>query len=508
MNTWRQYLLFGKMTNDSSFLGGFSVKKKKWFGFILPVLIIGLIVQPLTSFAESDRKIEDESIYDLLVDRFNNGDGRNDTDIDVKDPLAFHGGDFVGVVDRLEHIAGMGFSMISLGTVFQAENYDGSKVLDYKTFEPHFGTEEQFAEMIRSIHKKGLYAIADFPLNRVSEQHTWAKENKVKFNPSGDGTVDWDLTDSKTQEALKTTLIDFVKENELDGVRFTTIEQASTELLNEFIAGVKDAVPHAYVLTTEESAANFDAVPNAENTAALRQSFAKFDPDSSPLAIFSDSSQANIVQLDTLTGDRFTYDIVEARMFPPTRWKVAATGLFTLPGIPLMTYGTEIAMNGKSGAESHQFMNFKTDVELQDLISNLNLLRNQSETLRNGHFEMLHNEDGFIVFKRSSDKETWIVALNNTSKTASVTLSPEVVGENVMLRGVLGNDRVRESKDGMFRIVMERELAEVFIVDEDKGFNIPYLIASILVYVLFLSFLFVVWRKGKQKRREEDMKIT
>ncbi|KXH79768.1 alpha-amylase family glycosyl hydrolase [Sporosarcina sp. HYO08] len=484
------------------------MKRKKWFGLIISTLIIGVILQPLTSFAESERKIEGESIYDLLVDRFNNGDGRNDFDIDIKDPLAFQGGDFVGVVDRLEHIAGMGFTMISLGTVFQAENYDGSKVLDYKTLEPHFGTEEQFTEMIQSIHKKGLYVIADFPLSHVSEQHTWVKKDEVKFNLSDDGTVDWDLTDSKTEETLKTALVAFVKDNELDGVRLTGIEKVSTDLLNEFIAAVKEAVPHAYMLTTEESAANFDTIPHTENMTALRQSFAKFDADSSPMAIFSDDSQANLIQFDTLTSDRFTHDIVEARMFPPTRWKVAATALFTLPGIPLMTYGTEIAMNGTSGAESHQLMNFKTDVELKDLISNLNLLRNQSETLRNGHFEMLHNENGFIVFKRSSEKETWIIALNNTSKTASVTLSPEVVGENVLLRGVLDGDLVRESKDGMFRIVMERELAEMFIVDEDKGFNIPYLIASILVYVLFLSFLFIVWRKGKQKRKEEDMKTS
>ena len=54
----------------------------------------------------------------------------------------------------------------------------------------------------------------------------------------------------------------------------------------------------------------------------------------------------------------------------------------------------------------------------------------------------------------------------------------------------------------MFRIVLEREVAEIYIVDEDKGFNTPYLIASILVYVLFLGFLFTVWRKGRKSTKE------
>jgi preprotein translocase subunit YajC len=44
----------------------------------------------------------------------------------------------------------------------------------------------------------------------------------------------------------------------------------------------------------------------------------------------------------------------------------------------------------------------------------------------------------------------------------------------------------------------------MYIVEEDKGFNTPYLIASILVYVLFLGFLFLVLKKGRQARRERQ----
>ena len=51
-----------------------------------------------------------------------------------------------------------------------------------------------------------------------------------------------------------------------------------------------------------------------------------------------------------------------------------------------MTYGTEIAVNGKEAPESHPLVNFKTDMELKDLIDNLNFLRNESDTLRNGEF--------------------------------------------------------------------------------------------------------------------------
>ena len=62
---------------------------------------------------------------------------------------------------------------------------------------------------------------------------------------------------------------------------------------------------------------------------------------------------------------------------------------------------------------------------------------------------------------------------------------------------------IKQSKDGKYRVVLERELAEVYIVEEDKGFNIPYLVASILVYTLFLGFLFAVWRNGKKNKAKE-----
>nr|WP_225942034.1 alpha-amylase family glycosyl hydrolase [Sporosarcina limicola] len=459
-------------------------------------------LQPARVLAETERTIADESIYDLLVDRFNNGDGQNDIDVNSQDSSAFNGGDFLGISLRLQHIIDMGFTTISLGPVFQTESYDGSKVLDYTKLEPHFGTDEDFVGMLKEIHDNKLLAIADFPLGGVSVNHVWANEGTAKMIPSSNGTIDWDGTDVDTQKRLKEAVVNFVETYKLDGVRLTKLNKIDSQFLNDIIAAVKVAKPGIYVLTNEESDADFDAMPNIEKMNALRHSFVKFDADTSPLALFTNESNKELVQFDELTGARYTYDIVEARMFPPTRWKLAATALFTMPGTPIMPYGTEIAVNGGKAPDSHQLLNFKTEMELKDFIGNMNTLRNKSEAFRTGDFEVLHNEGGFTVFKRSSDKETWIIALNNSTKTANFEIPKEVIGENKKLRGVLDGDRVNESKDGKFRVVLERELAEIYIADEDKGFNTAYLIASIMVYVLFLGFLFTVWRKGRKSRKD------
>ncbi|WP_432357656.1 alpha-amylase family glycosyl hydrolase [Sporosarcina sp. UB5] len=479
------------------------MKGKRLVSLVAIFLLFISVVLPAVAFAEAERGIMDESIYDLLVDRFNNGAGKNDIDVDTHNGYAFNGGDFIGIEGRLQHIIDMGFTMISLGPIFKTDTYDGNGVTSYFELEPHFGTEKELNSLVTEIHKKKMKVIADFPLGNVSSDHEWVRKRSYKFTHSADGTVNWDPADMNVREALLEAAVDFISIHELDGIRLTNLESFDEAFLNEMIDAIHDAKKGAYVLTNEESRAAFDLKPDDAKMQALRQSFVRTDPDSSPMNIFIHNEKTELLQYDDLTGPRFTYDIVEARMFPPTRWKVAATALFTLPGVPLMTYGTEIAVNGKEAPESHPLFNFKTDMEFKDLIGNLNLLRNKSATLRSGDFEMLHNEDGFIIYTRTSEDETWLIAINNTSETKSFAIPAEKIGDNKKLRGVLDGDLIREADDGMFRVVLDRELAEVYIADEDKGFNTPYLIASILVPTLFLGFLFLVIKNGRERRRTE-----
>ncbi len=473
---------------------------KRLMSITMMVLLLGTTALPGLASAKAERTLKDESIYDLLVDRFNNGDGRNDTDTDAQDLTAFNGGDFSGISLRLQHILDMGFTAVSIGPVFQTASYDGNEVLDYTKFEKHFGTEEDFNAMLDELHDKDVRVIADFPLAGVSKNHVWA--SKLPFTQGEGDTIDWKADDADVQDTLQETMVDFVKTYPLDGLRLTKTDGYSKEVLNQFIAALKKASSDLYVLSGEETEADVDSQPNDASIEALRQSFVKVNPDSSLMNQFETSNPSGLIEFDQLTGPRFTYDIVEQRMFPPTRWKVAVTALFTLPGIPVMPYGTEIAVNGKEAPESHPLFNFKTDMELKELIGNLNLLRNQSKTLRNGDFKMLHNKDGYMVYKIYDEDESWIIAINNTSETQSYELDPDEIGSKKRLRGLLDSDQIVETEDNKYHVVVDREMAEIYLVKEDKGFNIPYLIASIMVYVLFLSFLWAVWRKGRKARQE------
>lgn len=479
------------------------MKNHRLFSIFISFLLLSNVFFPVFVSAQQERKLEDESIYDLLVDRYNNGNIQNDLEADPLNMASFNGGDFAGIESRLDHIVQLGFTMISIGAIFETETYDGQRPVSYEKLDRHFGTAEDFQALLEAAHKKELLIMADFPLDRVSNQHEWVQSEKVKYSESTNGLVEWDVNDPNTLQQMQEAVVRFVETYNVDAIRLTHIDRYDTPFLNDVIQVVKSTKENVYVMTDGVSEAHFDLQSNPEMMAAFREAFVAFDRDSSSLNKIEIGTSTDLLQIDEIDGPRFTYDLVEARMFPPTRWKLAATALLTLPGVPMMTYGTEIAMNGQAAPENHQFMNFKTDMELFDYIKNVNTLRNQSEALRTGDLELLHNENGFLVYKRSNEDETWLVVINNTQTIQNIDIPAEVIGEDKLLRGLLDGDLVRKSKNGLFQVVLEREIAEVYYADKDKGFNTPYLIASILVYVLFLGFIYIVWRKGKQQRAEE-----
>ena len=81
---------------------------------------------------------EDEIIYFVLPDRFDNGDPRNDKGgyggdrlTHGYDPAAkgfYHGGDLKGLTRRLDYIQGLGATAIWVGPIFRNKPVQGAKV--------------------------------------------------------------------------------------------------------------------------------------------------------------------------------------------------------------------------------------------------------------------------------------------------------------------------------------------------------------------------------------------
>ncbi|PYF07673.1 alpha-amylase family glycosyl hydrolase [Ureibacillus chungkukjangi] len=485
------------------------MKFTKWISITVASAIVAASFSlPAVAAAQETKTIADETIYDLLVDRYFNSTAENDYNTDPKDITQFAGGDFGGLIDKFSLITDMGYSIVSLGSVFKTEKYDGTMVTSYEEIEPHFGTADELANVINTYAKSNVKVMVDFPLTNVSENHEWAQDPaKAEWiTGSSDARVQWDLQNEEVQQALLNSVVDFVSSYKFGGIRLTNLGNADTEFINELISAIKEVNEDIYVISNEESEATFDAKYYSETTEAFRNAYKNVNQDSSNLLTniepYANGEEAPTqLMLDNVFTDRFTLT-VEA--YPPTRTRLGIVATLLLPGVPVTQYGTELIMNGEAGAEAHQLYNFKTDEEMIDFIGNVQTLRSQSETLRDGGYKLLKNDSGFLVFERYSDTERWIVVINNTGQTTRFDISEEEIGTGKELRAMLDNDTIRMNKNGTYPIVLDREIVEIFQVTEEKGINKGYLAALAVVYLLFIAFVIAIIKRGKKRKSQQQ----
>src|SRR5699024_3381692 len=84
--------------------------------------------------------IKDEIIYDVLIDRYNNGDQSISGEIDLDNPEGYHGGDIQGIIDRIDEIQENGFTTINLSSIFAnaSNGFHGYWIEDYYEIEEQF----------------------------------------------------------------------------------------------------------------------------------------------------------------------------------------------------------------------------------------------------------------------------------------------------------------------------------------------------------------------------------
>ncbi len=479
--------------------------KAKW---VISMLIGALIVSPIQpAVAAETQSIEDEIIYDVLVDRYFNKKIDNDFEVNALDPAAFSGGDFIGLSDKMMHIKDMGFTMMSIGSVFASSTYDGKTVLDYSQLERHFGTEEELQALIEQSHKENLKVMVDLPTQSLSPDHAWAAQHPEWFTENDNGTLALDTANSEVQKQLIESMAAFIKKYDVDGLRLQDSDKLDAGFVQIFSNELK-TVREIYLINDQESDGieGLDAVVLPEAETVLRSYYKNFDQDATGLSEIIQESPGHLIRVDSLLGSRFTADAVKEKGFPPTRWRLILTQLLTMPGIPVVQYGSETAMNGVALPESHQIMDLAVEEELIDHIENLNSLRNSSAALRTGETEILHEEDGWIVYKRFNDEETWIIAINNSSTTKSISIPADQIGSDKEMRGLFESEVVRQDSNGDYRITLDREIADTFHVTEERGLNTAYMVALAVLYLLFMLFIWFVWRKGKQRKADEAAK--
>ncbi|MFM9979035.1 MAG: alpha-amylase family glycosyl hydrolase [Sphingomonadaceae bacterium] len=163
---------------------------KRFLPLLLVTLAAPALAQPAAVPDYRDRLAQDEVMYFVLPDRFENGDPANDrggfkgdrlkTGFDPASKGFFLGGDLKGLIQRLDYIQGLGATAIWLGPIFknkpvqgapgeQSAGYHGYWVTDFTTVDPHFGTDAEMKAFVDAAHARGMKVYMDIIVNHTAD---------------------------------------------------------------------------------------------------------------------------------------------------------------------------------------------------------------------------------------------------------------------------------------------------------------------------------------------------
>ncbi|MDI6884390.1 MAG: alpha-amylase family glycosyl hydrolase [Hadesarchaea archaeon] len=125
---------------------------------------------------------EDDIIYQIMVDRFHDGDPTNNDfgqgEYNPANISFYHGGDWQGIIDKLPYIKNLGVTAIWISSVHHHQwlnkpgtsaGYHGYWTYDFYSPDPHFGTLGKLKELVRKASEVGIAVIIEAIPNHTGD---------------------------------------------------------------------------------------------------------------------------------------------------------------------------------------------------------------------------------------------------------------------------------------------------------------------------------------------------
>ncbi|MEA3375778.1 MAG: alpha-amylase family glycosyl hydrolase [Chloroflexota bacterium] len=320
-------------------------------------------------------------VYQVFVDRFNPGDGRS---FEKPDSLRdFFGGTLRGVTEKLDYIADLDATCIWLSPVFASPTHHGYDVTDYHTIDPRWGSNDDLRQLVQMAHDRDIRVILDFVCNHVSVQHPFFRE--ALANPASPYR-DWFTFDvayphgyrtyfnvarmprlNTDHPAVRDYLIDVAQYRltayDVDGFRLDHASGPSYAFWSEFWTACKEVKPDCWCfgevaeppMAVYPYQGRLDGCLDFHLCDLLRRTFAWGTLELEDLARGIDRHEQFFLPafdrpsfLDNHDMNRFLY----LTGGEDRQLRLAALVLMTLPGQPIIYYGTEVGLSQNQSKEA------------------------------------------------------------------------------------------------------------------------------------------------------------
>lgn len=418
---------------------------------------------------------EGDVIYQVLVDRFQNGDRSNDDfgkgEYNPNDLGMYHGGDWKGLTSRLDYIKNLGVTAIWLSPISQQEplsrdgkegSYHGYFTKDFATPNEHFGTRADLINLVSTAHAKGMKVVLDVVPNHTADYLAGSSSSYLPtgYSPASPlnngsyyhhlGDCRFDGTESQAQ----------IENCDLGGL--DDLDQSNPAVSNYLLNTYKDwvqgvgfdglrvdaarSIPQPWLKTLEESTGvptfgeifvgdvnyvapyqNYEwGVLDFPYFFAVRDTLAADSDMNSLSALFAqDIKYKNPNRLETFIDNHDRARFLSRAGDNYQRLRSAMTVLLTSRGVPVIYYGTEQGDNGNMNANEIPIANkdnrkdlstFDENSTIYKHIQRLTTLKRSYPALRIGKQREMWSDRQVYAFSRRVDSsgDEAITAVNGT----------------------------------------------------------------------------------------------
>ena len=300
-------------------------------------------------------------------------------------------GDFKGIKENISYFTDLGIEAIWLMPFNESNSYHGYDVVDYYSVEKDYGTMEEFTEMVDTFNSNNIRVFMDLVVNHTSDNHEWYKKalnndpkyrnyyvwkNGNAFESFAGGMKDLNLQNEEVVNEV-INIGNFYMDLGISGFRLDAVKHffgaqengihitASTaynyllvnRLRNEFrkknpnvflISEVFDtnAVSSVY-FTGSDSVFNFDLKDNIVSRVS-GSNVTSYSAITN--RILKEIKTIKSDYIDSVFFDNHDLDrlasILKNDPYKEERLKLASEMLLTLPGNPVIYYGTELGQEG------------------------------------------------------------------------------------------------------------------------------------------------------------------
>ncbi len=353
-----------------------------------------------------------DAILNLMPDRFANGDPSNDDVPGMVEKAnradksnGRHGGDIQGMIDHLDYIAGMGYTMIWPTPLTEnnqpAYSYHGYAATDTYRVDPRFGSNADYRRLAREAKSRGIGLIMDFVPNHIGSGHLWMRDpptpdwlnHRGKFVPTNHArtsvsdpyasraderafTEGWfvdTMPDPNQRLPLLATYqtqnaIWWIEDAGLAGLRIDTYGYSDKAFLTQFTRRVMQEYPRLNMVGEEWSSnplviahwlrgvrnrdgyvSHLPSVMDFPLHDVLRRALVEPDTYQTGLntlyeALVNDQLYPEPAQLVLFEGNHDVPRLYSVFDEDPALWRMALAYLLTMPRTPQLYYGTEVLM--------------------------------------------------------------------------------------------------------------------------------------------------------------------